>query len=141
MSKEPELTWQLQTKICDYVQAGNYPRIAARLVGVSKGVWNRWIAAGQEGIEPFAGRLDAIEMAEAEFIHWATEEITAGGEKHKPWARLMTMLERRHPEMYGRRDRTPLDVIKEQAREEAKKQGLDPQDAVKEAERIYLERS
>ena len=139
MKEEPELTQRLQTQICDYIMVGHYPRIAARLLGISKGVFNRWVTAGQEDIEPFASLVEAMEIAEAEFINWALEQITEG--KDKGWARWMTMLERRHPEMFGRRDRTPLDVLKEQARNEAKKQGIDEEAAVKEVERLVRERS
>ena len=161
--QQPWLNATRHEIIVKAVRLGHYKIHAAQLAGISHFTLDQWIARG-EGNEPGRPCCDVgiavkdmapddaekithdciyvrfahdVRLAEAERINEALEVIRAAPkESLRNWPAAMTYLERRYPEFFGRRDRVPLDVLKEEAREEAKKLGLDPDEAVAETERL-----
>ncbi len=61
-----KLTPAVQETICNAIRMGNYLVTAARAAGVSMDSLQRWRRLGEEGREPFASFLAAVEQAETE---------------------------------------------------------------------------
>jgi len=131
-----KLTPELQKKICAYIAAGNYLITACRAVGIDKATYLHWLERAEveatNGGGIYNDFLIAVKEAEAkqeaaivarlvdasmpgvrkkvvrtdEKGGISTEEVETGGE----WLAAATYLERRHPERYGRKDRTAITI-------------------------------
>lgn len=83
-------------KLLAALRAGNYREIACRVSGISK-------AAFYESLKRDMQFLDAVEKAEAEAEADLIAETTKAGRSPQFWAANMTLLERKHPDRWGRR--------------------------------------
>jgi len=131
-----KLTPELQENICKYIAEGNYLSVACQAVGITPVTYSNWLDKAQEEEKNGGGMyfsfLCAVKRAEAEqeativarLVDAAmpgerkrvvrtddegkqTIEITeTGGE----WLSAATYLERRHPDRWGRKDRTRVDI-------------------------------
>jgi transposase len=101
--------------IVQLVVDGNYPTVAAKSLGVSEHTYQGWMTRGEEMIrtgEPSESDPDAlqaelflrVEEAEARFETATVSEMRDRIEGNKMWAGHMTVLERRFPSRWGRRD-------------------------------------
>lgn len=130
------LTPELQEKICRFIAEGNYLSVSCAAVGISDQTYNSWLKRGAEeaanGGGMFKDFLDATKKAEALQEAKIAERLLAGampGERKKvvkvnpdgtistettetggDWLAAATYLERRHPDRWGRKDRTRIDI-------------------------------
>lgn len=105
-----KLTDQITTQIVEIVLEGNYRETAAQIVGVNKTTLYRWIARGEE--HDSDGKVPAGEQIYVDFCH-ALKSAEAYAEalllRHASsggfgWQAPMTVLERKYPNRWGRRD-------------------------------------
>jgi len=131
-----KLTPELQKKICEYIAAGNYLVTACQAVGIDKATYLHWLERAEAESENGGGHyrdfLIAVKEAEAKQEaaivdrlidasgpgmrkrvtrtdaegNISVEEVETGGE----WLAAATYLERRHPERYGRKDRSSITI-------------------------------
>lgn len=102
-----------QDAIVASVREGNYPGVAAQLAGIPLRTWELRVSQGRDqaeelgGADPEPGSLahlaERIQTAQAEHIASRVKRIRDAGDKPQYWAASMTLLERLHPDMYGRR--------------------------------------
>ena len=132
-----KLTPERQATIVDIVSKGNYLITACNLAGIDKATYLRWIERGEKESGNGGGLYYdfclAIKKAESEAETARVARITQagiGGQLYKTitytkkdgtevveetltqpqWLADMTHLERRHPERWGRKDRSTLVV-------------------------------
>jgi len=130
-----KLTPQLQEKICKYISEGNYLNVACDAVGISDQTYNSWLHRGDEELKNgggiYSSFLEAVKRASAEQEARIAERLLAGAmpgvrktvtkdgpdgqtvevtETGGDWLAAATYLERRHPDRWGRRDRTQVDI-------------------------------
>ena len=100
------LSSDLQDEVVKRIRAGNYIKVACQAVGIGVSTYFEWLKKGEEGKQPYAEFTEAIKKAESE-AHVNYVAIVAS---HAPtqWQAAAWWLERRFPELWGRRDR--LDV-------------------------------
>jgi len=91
---------ELLTEIAE----GNSREGACGVAGISLRTFYRWLERGENGEEPYAAFVSALKRAEGLLEGKLTRNIVRAGELPQFWAADMTMLERRYPERYGRRD-------------------------------------
>jgi hypothetical protein len=64
--KIPELTVQVGRAIVAAIAAGNFPRVAARLAGVSMATLEKWLERGDKGEKDYADFAEAYRRADAD---------------------------------------------------------------------------
>ena len=85
------------------VGEGNYIETAAKLAGITKQSVYEWIKRGEAGERPFDTFADAVKEAEARAEAKMLANVRKASELPQFWAAGMTVLERRHPERWGKR--------------------------------------
>lgn len=131
-----KLTPELQEKICGYIAAGNYLITACNAVDINPETYRRWLEwadkESKDGGGIYHGFYVAIKKAEAEreaVIVQRLLDASMPGERKRvvktdaegketievtetggEWLAAATFLERRHPERWGRKDRSTLVV-------------------------------
>jgi hypothetical protein len=113
-SKKPvgrptKLTPQVQRRICAAIKAGNYASIAARAAGITEATFHNWMKAGEEqGAGEFFDFFESVKKAEADREVELVKLVKLNALEN--WQAAMTMLERLHPDRWGRRDRTTHEI-------------------------------
>ena len=107
--RKTKLTPEPQKKIVNIIKKGNYIRVACQAVGISHTTYFSWIKKGEEGISPYVEFLYAVEKAESEAQIEFIKIIAA--QAPKQWQAAAWWLERRFPEMWGRRDKLDIKDI------------------------------
>lgn len=103
-----KITPEITEEICDYIKSGNYPETAAALAGIHRATFYRWIKKGNQHKTGLHREFcDRIKEAEAYAQGAAVERIRAAGDKN--WQALAWWLERKFPELWGRRQRVELE--------------------------------
>ena len=97
----PEFT----AKFVKYMRAGNYLCTVCDALGVGEGRVYEWFQKGEAGEEPYAEFRELVKRAaaEAEVETVALIRLHGQGDREGNWQALMTFLERRYPERWGRR--------------------------------------
>lgn len=100
--------------ICDALEKGCYRQTAFRLAGIHPNTGWEWLRAGNEEPDehPEYARLVAdVEAAEARCELAMLEMVQAAAFSKEPqtWQAAMTLLERRWPDRFGRRDTTVIE--------------------------------
>jgi hypothetical protein len=114
MGRPTDLTPTLQKKIVAMIRDGVSPEIAAVAAGISRATYYAWRARGrEESAGPYLDFLDAVEKAIAECEARAVHVVAKAFGKN--WQAAMTLMERRFPDRWSRRDR--LDVYHQVQRE------------------------
>ena len=109
---------KVQKRIIDAVRAGNYLKTAAKLAGVSADTLHEWISkgrAGGEGVDPgLVEFVERIELAQAEWEEEAVKVVQQTAQSGAPntWQAAMTMLERKAPDRWGKRDKVEIEADK-----------------------------
>jgi len=104
MGRPTKLTPELQQQICNLLAMGNYVAHVCEMVGISERTFYYWQERGEAGEEPFSQFLQAVKKAQAQAVARAVAGIQRAG-LDGSWQALAWFLERRYPDMWGRRDR------------------------------------
>lgn len=120
IGRPTKLTPKLIDQICQVVANGNYIQTACQIVNISKPTYYDWLKRGgedqQTGIETvYSSFLNAIKKAEADSEAKMVEVIRQVATEKKEWLPAMTYLERRHPDRWGRKDRSKVDITERKA--------------------------
>ena len=96
------LTPGLQKQIIVLIEAGNYIKTACLACGITQATFDWWMKKGQkEKIGMYYDFYTAVQEAEAKAETTLLAKVYNASTSS--WAAAMTILERRHPEKYGRR--------------------------------------
>jgi hypothetical protein len=96
------------------VGEGNYIETAAKLAGLSKQSVYDWLRRGHAGEPAYKAFADAVEKAEARAEAAMVANVRKASHLPQFWAAGMTVLERRHPERWSKRQddtNTPKVVV------------------------------
>ena len=114
IGRPSKLTPALQENICKIVADGNYMITACQAVGIDKSTYLRWLERGAKEIDNDGGIycdfLYAIKKAEATAEQALLSVIKEKAINGKEWLPAMTILERRHPDRWGRKDRSTVQI-------------------------------
>jgi transposase len=114
--RQTKLTKKMQAQIVKLLKQGNTFETAAVLSGISKATFFNWMNRGETGEEPYASFRAAVEQAvahaEAERVKIIMEAAKGTGryKDNADWKAAAWFLERRNPEVWGRKDRISADV-------------------------------
>ncbi len=107
-------TPELHELIVDAMRKGNYLVTACRLAGITRDTYYDWLALGRDDPEQYPEYVKLAEdvenakaESEAELLEVVRETALSGAPN--TWQAAMTILERRHPEKFGRRDTTVVE--------------------------------
>lgn len=105
-----KLTPELQEKFCDAIENGDSILGACGYVGIDESTYYKWMKKAEEakGRSKFVKFKECVDKAKAKALHNFEQVITRASTEH--WQAAAWMLERRHPNMYGKRDKIEADV-------------------------------
>ncbi len=131
MVRPTALTPDVQERICTAIRAGAPPETAAVYAGVAARTYYRWMARGErEQRGEFWQFCQAIKKALAEFEVRTVTLVQQAAPAD--WRAAMTLLERRFPDRWGRRDRVDhTHRLEEQVERLVRDKGLDEEHAAK----------
>jgi transposase len=114
------LTKEKHDVLIEAIRAGLYRDQAAALARISRPTLNRWISEGRKEAEadvPYAKAryrefYEEVMQVEAEFEAEMIANIRASAAKRnsQSWLAAITILERKYPQRYGRRDALSIDT-------------------------------
>ena len=127
MGRPTKLTQELQARIVEAIESGNYQEVAVRASGICRATYFEWLKKGREqknGL--YVDFLDAIEKARAIAEMNCVSIIQAAA--HDSWQAAAWWLERSAPDRGGRSTREVEKRITElqKAVEESKASGHKP---------------
>lgn len=96
---DPDKVQQLLAAISD----GNYRETACKLAGIPKATFYNWLKLAENGNEAAQQFSDALEKAEAYAESSLVANVKKASELPQFWAAGMTLLERKMPDKWGRR--------------------------------------
>lgn len=99
MARPCKLTPEVAERICEAIRLGATYDLAAAHGGVDASTLRRWLADERPEFSAFCGALKAAEAAGVVVSLHRIQAAAAGG----AWQAAAWLLERRHPESYGRR--------------------------------------
>ena len=110
-----KLNEDMIAKLTGYVAKGNYFTTACQACGIHKSTAYDWIKIGETDIEQgvstlFSDLVYAIKRAESVAESELASMIRETALEKKEWLPAMTFLERRHPERWGRKDRSLIQI-------------------------------
>lgn len=109
-----KLTPERQAKIVDCISKGNYLITACQAAGVSYDALNDWMNKAKVEEDNGGGMyyqfLHAVKKAEAEAEAELASMIRETALEKREWLPGMTFLERRHPDRWGRKDRSLIQI-------------------------------
>ena len=92
---------------------GNYLSTACQAAGITPNTYRSWLERGEAGEEPYTAFFSVLKTAEAEaealHVKKIAKAIDSGPQY---WPASMTLLERRHPERFGKTDRHKIEQDK-----------------------------
>jgi len=109
MARPTKLTPAVEERIARAIRAGNYPEVAARHAGVHPSTYYRWLERG--GLDGDAPEDDPYRRFRAEVeraladAEAAEVALIAQAARSGSWQAAAWLLERRHPDRWGRRAR------------------------------------
>lgn len=112
--------------VCEALAQGNTRKAAARRAGVGRATLYRWLEV--ESLR------DTIKKAEADAEFEMVTAVRAAAQDTRTWQAAAWWLERKMPDVWGKRDRLAVTV---DWREEAKREGYDPEHIITELERQF----
>lgn len=119
------LTPERHKVICDAIADGATREVAAAAAGVGESTLYQWLKKGRDGLEPYVEFAEAIEKADAEGELSNIRTIKSASAS--TWQAAAWLLERKHPERWGRRDRmdvTQMNLTPDDAPDEDAKASL-----------------
>ena len=107
--REPNLTTELQNRICEIIANGNYITTACDACGIGVSTYYAWLDKANDpdnvNVGLYLDFVEAIKIAESKSEQSLVENVVKAGKSPQYWAASMTMLERRFPDKYARIDR------------------------------------
>lgn len=105
-----KLTPELQDEFCNAIENGDSILGACGYVGITERTYYNWIdrAENAKGRTKFVKFKEAVDKAKAKALHNFEQVITKASMEH--WQAAAWMLERRHSDMYGKKDKIEADV-------------------------------
>jgi transposase len=105
---------KIQKIILDALEDGNYLHVAARLAGIHPDTLHEWISRGRSETGPPA-LIEFVERIDLALAKWEAETVkvvhaTAQSGRPNTWQAAMTMLERKSPDRWGKRDRLGVEI-------------------------------
>ncbi len=94
-----KFTPDLQEKFCRAVAGAMPLTSAARLCGISLDTFEKFIAKGRQGIEPYTAFVEALEKAEVELQEYLL--LTIKGASLIDWRAAVQILKMRFPKLYS----------------------------------------
>ena len=109
--------------LSEYIRKGNYPIVACELAGIDWHTLARWQTLGAEELardDPdrenvYLRLFTAIKKAEAEAEALMVETARNAAIEKKDGYLAITVNERRHPDRWGRKDRTKVDITEKKS--------------------------
>lgn len=101
------MTDEVVEQLCKLISLGNYEGVAAQAVGISRATLIDWKKRGKKSTHGMYREFWLrFQKAKAEFITRATARIQkiAFDADSKSWQALAWMLERRYPQLYGKKE-------------------------------------
>ena len=128
--RKTKLTPTLQDDIVKRIRAGNYIKVSCRAVGISTSTYFDWLKKGEKGTPPYSEFLYSIKKAEAEAqVNFVAVIARAAPES---WQAAAWWLERRFPDLWGRREKIDLQgeikTVREADKIEEKFKNLSPKE-------------
>jgi transposase len=108
---------KIQKIILDALEDGNYLYIAARLAGVAPDTLHEWIGRGRgtrKGVAP-PSLVEFVEQIDLALARWEAKtvkkvhEVAQSGQPNT-WQAAMTMLERKSPDRWGKREKLGVEI-------------------------------
>jgi len=113
-----KLTPKVKQRIYQAIRAGNYKEVACMFAGISATTLRNWVNRGKAATDAESDKdsiyydfLNGLEEAEAEAEVRNVAIVQKAAEKQ--WQASAWMLERRHPNRWGRNDKQRLEVSAE----------------------------
>jgi transposase len=104
MARPSKLTKELQEEIITYIEGGNFPEQAARLVGVTDRTFYNWMKKGREAKTErgkFFQFFQAVKEAESFSEAYHVQNIRKASDNGK-WTASAWFLERKFPERWSK---------------------------------------
>ena len=98
--RRTKLTIDLVDRICDFIRAGNYQKVAAANCGIKERTWYHWLERAREAKRPTIQQrhlLQSVAMADAQWEALHVQRIMASRDPKVS----LEMLARRHPERWA----------------------------------------
>ena len=109
---KPRLNAKLIKKITDAITGGLSFEYAATAAGIHRRTFYEWRKKGRAAKSgTFHDLHNALELADALFVQRSLALISAHGRTQ--WQAVAWLLERRHPELFGRYDRLQVQQMQE----------------------------
>ncbi|MBP3226512.1 MAG: hypothetical protein J6M08_06285 [Methanobrevibacter sp.] len=105
-----KLTPELQNDFCEAIENGDSILGACGYVGISEQTYYNWINRAEEAKSrtKFVKFKEAVDKAKAKALHNFEQVITRASMEQ--WQAAAWMLERRHPNLYGKREKIEAEV-------------------------------
>lgn len=105
-----KLTPELQERFCEAIENGDSILGACGYVGIDESTYYNWIKRANEAKSrtKFVKFKECVDKAKAKALHNFEQVITSASMEH--WQAAAWMLERRHPNLYGKREKIEADV-------------------------------
>lgn len=105
MGRKSKLDDERKAVILESIRAGNYAETAAAAAGISQSTFYLWLQKGAAGEPNYSEFSEAVKEAEAIGEQRCVALITKAARRN--WTAAAWMLERKHPERWGRREMAP----------------------------------
>jgi len=102
---QPELNQDIRMRLIEAFRAGAFREHAAHLAGLMLSELEEWLAAGEQGQEPYATLLRDVNRAIADDAlrnQIVVTRAAAGQPTEGDWRAAAWNLERKYPRLYGR---------------------------------------
>lgn len=112
--RKHKLTPEVQEKICQYIEAGNYAKVACVAAGVSESTFYEWIQRGKQAIEKKRHNKFSV-FSESIALSFAKSEVRNVAILSKAgmsgeWRASLEWLARRANERWGTKDHITQDI-------------------------------
>jgi len=111
MARPTKLTPELQENIVMAINAGNYSKVAAEMVGIGETTFYRWMEEGAkpDGKKEYREFRESIKRAEAQAEVVSVARIRQAANEGT-WQAAAWYLERKHGDRWGRNDKVRQEI-------------------------------
>lgn len=107
MGRPSKLTPETQAAIVEAIEGGNYPDVAAQLVGIQPSTYYAWMERGRAGESPYLEFSEAVTRARAKAESYMVTLVKTDAAANAESARWY--LERSASDRWGRRDKLTIE--------------------------------